>query len=79
MKTKWEYRVVKHTDKNEGFVHHDICEVYRNGDTFICTVVHKAPIGNTVDELRNDLKMMLEAFGLPVLEAKGDTLVEVEK
>jgi len=74
-----DYRVVKHTLGDDGYVHYDICEVYHKGYTFIWTVGGKAPIGRTVEELRADLKEMLKALDLPVLEEKGDTLVEVER
>ncbi|MCK5562627.1 hypothetical protein KAI30_00515 [Candidatus Bathyarchaeota archaeon] len=75
----WNYRVVKQTcGVVDGYVL-SIYEVYCNSDDEMSwTVGHKAPIGSSLDELRADLKMMLKALDLPVLEEKGDTLVEVK-
>ena len=76
----WEYRVVKHTCGADDFVWFVIYEVHCDGDDKLSwTVVNKAPNGDTPDDLRNDLKMMLGAFNLPVLERIGGKLVEEEK
>lgn len=79
--TTWGYRVVKHTPKvlpKESHVWFDICEVYcdRHGK-LSWTVEGKAPIGDSPDELKDDLNMMLNACDLPVLEEKDGTLLEV--
>lgn len=77
----WEYRVVKHICGDwESLPWFTIYEVYHNGnDELSWTVKSKAPIGDSPDELRVDLKMMLRAFDLPILEEKDGTLVEVDK
>lgn len=77
--TTWEYRVVRHTCKEDRFLWFAVYEVYSNGGKLSWTVDHKAPIGDSVDELRADLKMMLKACDRPVLEEKNGTLVEVER
>ena len=73
----WEYRVVKHTDEDENFVWFAIYEVYSKDTKIDWTVDRKAPTGRSPDELRSDLNMMLKALDCPILERKGDTLVEV--
>lgn len=83
----WEYRVVKHTCEADGFTWFDIREVYHSGGVNIIgnhsdsdlswTAGSKCPIGDSPGELRADLEMMLKALELPVLEEKGDTLIEV--
>ncbi len=77
--TTWQYRVEKHTLGDNGHVHFAISEVFSNGDKLSWTIEHKPAVGDTPDELKADLQMMLNACDLPVLERKGDTLVEVEK
>lgn len=75
----WEYRVVKHICEEDSFVWFAIYEVYHNGENELSwTVDNKAPCGDSLDELKTDLKMMLQALDKPVLEKKGDTLVEVK-
>ena len=71
----WEYRVVKQAYEDHLFFSFAIYEVYSNGGKS-WTVDHKAPIGDSPDELRADLKMMLKALDRPILEKRGDTLVE---
>lgn len=74
----WNYRVVKHICEDDGFISFAIYEVYHNSENELSwTVDHKAPIGDSLDELRSDLNMMLKALDLPVLERNGGTLVEV--
>ena len=74
------YRVVKHTCGSDNFVWFVIYEVCCNGDDKLSwTVVNKAPNGGTLDELRADLKMMLEALDRPILERIKGKLVEVEQ
>lgn len=78
----WNYRVLRHINEADGRVWFDIHEVYYNfpdAEGLSWTVKSKSPFGKTVEELRDDLKMMLEVLDLPVLEEKGDELVEVEK
>ena len=62
----WNYRVVQ--KPGEGFF---ICEVYYRQDRE--TVFHFSqnpvlPFGTSVDALRDDYSMMLQALGLPVLQ-----------
>ena len=75
----WMYRVVKHTLGDDELVCFDIREVLSNGShKYFGAMGSKPPIGDTPDELRADLEMMLRAFDLPILEEKGNTLVEVK-
>ena len=74
------YRVVKHTCEDDGHIHFAIYEVYHNGEKELSwTVDHKAPVGNTLKELKADLKEMLKALDRPILERIKGKLVEVEK
>lgn len=75
----WEYRVVRHICEEDRFLWFAVYEVYSDGGKLSWTVDHKAPAGDSVDELRADLNMMLKALDLPVLEVKGDKLVEVNQ
>jgi len=74
----WTYRVVKQTCEDDGHVQFAIWEVYSYGGKLSSTVDHKAPIGTSLEELRADLEKMLQALDRPVLEKKGDIMVEVE-
>lgn len=73
----WEYRVVRHTCEDDNYTWFAIYEVYHNGSKLSWTVVNKAPNGDTPDDLRSDLERMLKALDRPILERKGDTLIEV--
>lgn len=62
----WNYRVVE--KPGDGFT---ICEVYYKSDhktVFHFSVTPVLPFGRSVDELKNDYGMMLQAFGWPVLQ-----------
>lgn len=88
--TDWQYRVVKHTCPVDRFVYFDIREVYygksrlvlsslgNRGKGLSWTKDSKPPVGDTLDELKADLKLMLKAFDLPVLEEKQGKLIEME-
>ena len=74
------YRVVKRTCGPDNFVWFVIYEVCCNDDDKLSwTVVNKAPTGNTLEELRADLEMMLKATNRPILERIEGKLVEVEQ
>lgn len=75
----WTYRVVKHTLGDDRFVYFDIREVYRNGNALSWTKESKPPVGDSPEELKADLNMMLQALRRPVLEEREETLVGVAK
>lgn len=64
----WNYRVVKHEDEHE--VWYGLHEVYydeeHNPDGFSEKPID--PRGTTVEELRGDIDLMLQAFNRPVLD-----------
>jgi len=69
---KWNYRVLRHTDggvdsNEEYFMVH---EVYYedDGKPSICTSNECKPFGNTLEELKSDMEMMVDAFEKPVLD-----------
>ncbi len=88
--TTWRYRVVKHTDEENGFVWFDIREVYSGENELMLSAPgnrgvgvswsadSKPPVGDTLEDLKADLQMMLKACDLPVLEERDGTLVEVK-
>lgn len=63
----WNYRIVKKIENNECF--YGIHEVYyhKDGSFRTCTVNPIEPFGETVDELKKDIELMMKAFELPVL------------
>jgi hypothetical protein len=72
MAKHWNYRVIKHTFEGDDYYRvHSV--YYENADTPIGVSkdsVH--PHGDSVDELRADIELMLLAFSLPVLDYKKD-------
>ena len=79
----WEYRVVRNAcgivDGHVFTIYEVGCDSHDEMGTLSWTVDRKAPIGTSLDELRADLEMMLRALDSPVLEERGDTLVEIDK
>ena len=71
----WEYRVIKTIE--DDFENFSIHEVY--DDINLWSVNGIEPLGETLAELREDLKMMLRALDKPVLEEVNDKLVEVKR
>ena len=76
----WNYRVVKHTCEDDHFVYFDIREVLSSNGShrYYGATGSKPAVGDSPDELKADLNMMVEAFDRPVLEEEGHTLVEVK-
>jgi len=66
----WNYRVVKHISHPEHGDEYAIFEVYydKRGKPEMMSFDPIAPHGETVDELKDDLDRMIEAFGRPVFE-----------
>ena len=77
----WNYRIIKHIERNklheknkevipEFYVWYNLHEVFYGEDDGICCI-SSDPInahGETVEELRSDIDMMLIAFEKPVLD-----------
>ncbi len=66
----WDYRVLRKTDPNADTVSYEVHEVYYHEDGSIdrWTAGSVRPYGETVEELREDLRHFLHAFRRPVLE-----------
>lgn len=65
----WNYRVVQFEDGEE--VYHQIHEVYYKYDDISMWSEEAVPVGGeTVEELRRDLQMQMDALDKPVLLAK---------
>lgn len=65
----WNYRVLR-IDHAEGFSSYEIREIYYDDETGKIVGWSKdemAPIGEDVDELKRDIKLMLEALKKPIL------------
>lgn len=64
----WNYRVIHTVINDEHFF--DIHEVYYddNGEPKFVTEDSVAPMGNTLDELKEDLQHYLLALSKPILE-----------
>jgi CTP:molybdopterin cytidylyltransferase MocA len=74
----WNYRVIR--SEHEDDVVHAIHEVFYNGQGEpIGWTEHAHPTGETLDELRDDIRKMFIACARPVLREDGDKLVEVEQ
>ena len=77
----WNYRVIRkhHTDTDSVTYH--VHEVYYRDDGYMegWTQESVAPMGETAEELREDIKYFLHAFRRPTLEEKetdeGSTLI----
>lgn len=79
----WNYRVLQKEESSHPY--YQIIEVYYDGDgkPFGWSQKPHTPIGNTPDDLKGEMELMMQAFGRPVLEEKtidGEgILVEVEE
>jgi len=71
----WTYRVVKHYWRSQAEWHYCVKEIYDGGDSW--TLDCMTPCGDTLDELKADLKRMLKATEKPVMVVENDTLKEV--
>ncbi len=68
----WHYRVIrKHHPETDSVTYH-VHEVYYQEDGSIdgWTQESVAPLGETVEELREDIRYFLQAFRCPILEEK---------
>ena len=65
----WNYRVCKKVD-DIGDVLFEVHEAYYNNAGELCAMTNEAvaPIGETLEELADDIKKMLAAFDAPVLD-----------
>src|SRR5688500_14874340 len=72
----WNYRVCHvRFERAHGFSSYfDIREVHynREGDPCAASAESQAPFGDTLDELKDDLKWMLEAFEKPTIHIEED-------
>jgi hypothetical protein len=78
----WDHRVIRKADE-EG-ISYQVYEVYydKNGDYEYWTKEAMRPFGETLEELRDDIRSFFHASKMPILEFKefegGVTLVEVD-
>jgi len=65
----WDYRILKRT-YSTGEIGYGIYEVFYNGKgkPIMCTEDPCGAYGDTIEELQQDLKWMLEALNQPVLD-----------
>ena len=67
----WEYRVVERVASRphiDDAMWHEIIEVYYDDDGKLDATSDKIyPVGDTVDDLRKDLELMLTAISKPVI------------
>ena len=67
----WEYRVVERVASHPNIgevVWHEVIEVYYDDDGKLDATSDKIyPAGDTVDDLREDLELMLTAISKPVI------------
>lgn len=65
----WNYRLVRHTQGDDSYI--TVHEVYYDddGNPKAYTIDAVSPGGETLDELRDDLILYLQAFGKGVLDA----------
>jgi len=72
---KWNYRLMRHIDAfgREYFAIH---EAYYNdvGEVTAWTDDAASPMGQTMDEVRDDLEKMLRALDYPVVEVKHEAV-----
>tara|TARA_B100000900_G_C20517874_1_gene690869 strand:- start:277 stop:555 length:279 start_codon:yes stop_codon:yes gene_type:complete len=67
----WNYRVIRHVDKDtkeETFQIHEV--FYKNDQPNMITEEGIVPFGETVEELQHSMIHMLQALTKPVLDAK---------
>ena len=76
-KMTWNYRVVGKRFPGSDAIHYQIHEVYYADDGSIehWTEEPVEPLGETIAELREEIRFFLPAFRLPVLELKEETLI----
>ena len=78
--TTWNYRVCTTPYVDGGDVSYEIVEVYYGNDGKIEGWSEGAcGYGDTLEDLRSDLLLMLEALDRPAVTRHGSTLVEVPK
>lgn len=79
----WNYRIIKHTSGKFGIVedYYEIHEVYyhKSGDIHVWSKDSIDAHGADIEELKQDLYMMLEAFNKPILTIEDNKLIEVNK
>ena len=73
--TYWNYRVVRKTDPVGEFTY-GICEVYYADDKPVLLSEPEAPMGETFEELLDDMALQQAALYKPVLDA--ETRKEIE-
>jgi DNA topoisomerase VI subunit A len=70
-KNGWNYRVVKVTKDGESYF--SIRDVYYGGEGYGYGANPQPAMGETVDELRHDLELMLKAFNRPIMAVDPET------
>lgn len=75
----WNYRRLSERADSGDIAerHFYIAEVYYDGDAVTGWTKACQPYGETPDELRSDMEMMMGALDLPVLDVTGETVMEM--
>ena len=70
----WNYRVIRNRHTETDSVTYQVHEVYYREDGGIegWTQEPVAPLGETAEELREDIRYFLHAFRCPILEVRGN-------
>jgi hypothetical protein len=73
----WNHRVIRHEENGEVWyaIHECFYEKPDDDSNLSWTENEIAPIGETVDELRETLERMLKALDKPILTIQGDKLI----
>ena len=72
---KWNYRLMRHTDAF-GREYYAIHEAYYNdvGEVTAWTDDAASPMGQTLEEVREELDRMLRAIDYPIVEVSHETV-----
>lgn len=80
----WNHRIIRKTDPNSSEVFFEIHEVYykASGEIEGWTESAVVPFGTSTEELESCVRLLLQAFGKPVLEVRMtggvETLAEID-
>lgn len=78
----WNYRVIRHRQASiaasgDAYTIHEVFYDKRGKIDGWSDAMH--PLGETISELRSDMRYMSKALKLPVLEIKNNKLVPIRK
>ena len=76
----WNYRVIQHTDEKTDSVWFHIHTVFYSDSGKIESWIENptTPIGDSVEDLKGELELIMAAWELPVLKPQDNRLVECD-